>query len=114
MPLILKWCFRAKAILANLKESREVNVTYRDANANDVETPLDIAPRTDSLDPLARKPGILLVDLDSLWLMTLESYLRAMGAAVFVATSPREAIELFRQNAHEVHLVLLDIAMNDF
>jgi response regulator of citrate/malate metabolism len=37
-----------------------------------------------------------------------------MRAAVFVATSPREAIELFRQNAHEVHLVLLDIYMIDF
>ncbi|ACL03386.1 PAS/PAC sensor hybrid histidine kinase [Desulfatibacillum aliphaticivorans] len=54
---------------------------------------------------------ILLIDDEEVIITTGEEILRALGYQVFVARSPHEALEIFRDQAPKIDLVIMDMIM---
>jgi CheY-like chemotaxis protein len=61
--------------------------------------------------PVARKPGILVVEDEGLVRFMLETGLRQQGFAVWLAANGLEAIEVFHRHRGDIDLVLLDVRM---
>jgi CheY-like chemotaxis protein len=71
------------------------------------------APANNTLAPteVETKPGILIVDDDSILLRMLGTVFTRKGFTVWTAAGGRSAIDLYRQHQSAVTLVLLDVYM---
>jgi DNA-binding response OmpR family regulator len=69
------------------------------------------SPSQTDVTPAMNRPGILIVDDESLIGDLLSHYLELQGFRVLVATSGREAVERYLNERASLDLVLLDVRM---
>ncbi len=61
--------------------------------------------------PLEGPETILVVDDEEMIVDVAEKMLKALGYEVFVASSGKQALELYKKNKEKIHLIILDMIM---